>query len=92
MNYKSIKSYEMNENLLYRENGEVLMVYNKDNGDMYEINDVGKEIFMCFKEGVVIKDILVLLSNEYNVLVSEIEDDFVEFITRMIELGVIIIN
>ena len=41
MKITEITKYRLSDELIYRKNGDVLMVYNKSNGDMYEINHVG---------------------------------------------------
>ena len=92
MNILDITNYHMNPDLISRSNGDVLMIYNKGNGDMYEINDVGKDIFYLLKEQLSIPDLLTKLSESYDVEVSEIVGDVSEFLKRMLELEVIIIN
>ena len=44
MSFEEIKEYKLNDSLLIRKVGEIAMVYNKENGDMYEFNDVGADI------------------------------------------------
>ena len=89
MNISNIRNYKFNENLICREAGEVLMVYNKTNGDMYEFNDIGKDIFEKLKREISMDELLDELVSEYDVTIDEIVDDVTDFVTRMIELEII---
>ena len=52
MKYNELKKikYSFNENIKYRDLGEMLMAYNTDNGDTYEFNEIGGEIFKLQEE------------------------------------------
>lgn len=89
MDIFKIMEYDFNKNLMFRDIGEVRMVYNKENGDMYELNDVGKDIFVLLEQEVGMKQLLETLCESYDVEKKDIIGDVTEFIVRMIELGAI---
>ncbi len=43
-------SYKMNENLVQRQSGETLMVYNSVTSEIYELNSVSADIFTYLSE------------------------------------------
>ena len=92
MNINLIKKYKFNPDLIYRRVGETAMVFNKDNGDMYEFNDVGADIIELLKDEIPVSDVLLKLSLEYSVEESEIHNDVSIFLKRIIELGIILIG
>lgn len=81
--------YEFNKNILYKKSKDMLMAFNQDNGDMYEFNDVGAEVFMLFSKNMKIKDIFERLTNDYDVTINDIYEDIVELTKRLIELEII---
>lgn len=92
MNISNIPEYTINPNLLCRDIGQIRMVYNKLNGDMYELNDMGKELFDYLQKETPIRDMMASLCSEYDVCEDDILDDVTDFVIRMIELGVIEIS
>ncbi len=92
MKITEITKYRLSDELIYRKNGDVLMVYNKSNGDMYEINHVGMDIFDNLINSIPISDMLDNLADIYSTKVEDILEDVTEFIERMIELDVMIID
>ena len=44
----------------------MLMAYNQDNGDMYEFNSVGAEIFMMIAKEMSVDDMFCELTKKYN--------------------------
>lgn len=91
MNILKIENYSVSENVIVKKIDDVIMVYNKDNGDMYEINDVGGEIFECLQQGVSIAEIITRLEANYDASRDEIEEATQDFLIRMIELGVVLL-
>lgn len=89
MDIRKIQEYKFNNNLICKCTGEVLMVYNKNNGDMYEFNDIGKDVFSKLKREITIEALLDELISEYDVTIEDIMTDVTDFITRMIELEII---
>lgn len=94
MKYSELKKikYIFNENIKYRDLGDMLMAYNTDNGDTYEFNEIGGEIFKFLIAGIEFNDIIQKLLSEYNVQESDIKEDIEEIFNRMIELKIIIIK
>ncbi len=92
MDILKIKNYSISEDLILRNSENTLMVYNKECGDMYEINDVGRDIFEKLMSLKPISLILHELSEEYDVVVDDIIVDVTEFVLRMIDLGIITIE
>lgn len=91
MNILEIEKYSVSENIIVKKIDDVIMVYNKDNGDMYEINDVGGEIFDYLQQGVAIAEIITRLEADYDATCDEIEAATQDFLIRMIELGVVLL-
>ena len=91
MNILKIESYNVSQNIIVKKIDDTIMVYNKENGDMYEINDVGGEIFEYLKQGIAISEIISRLENNYDALRDEIEEAVQDFLIRMIDLGVVLL-
>ena len=91
MNILKIEKYSISENIIVKKIDDVTMIYNKTNGDMYEINDVGGEIFEYFQQGVSIAEIITRLEADYDATRNEIEEAAQDFLIRMIELGVVLL-
>lgn len=83
--------YRYNENVIYKDRGDMLMAYNQDTSDMYEFNSVGADIFKLLAKNVEINDIFNWLNEQYGTQTSEIYEDVKEIIDRLIELNVITI-
>jgi|GEM_PF-186932 len=92
MSFEEIKEYKLNDSLLIRKVGEIAMVYNKENGDMYEFNDVGADILALLVKGCPIQTILESLAELYDTEPDDIKEDVSDFITRMIELNIVLIS
>lgn len=88
MDIKKMK-YTFNQNVIYKDRGEMLMAYNQESSDMYEFNEVGGEIFKMLANGMPMKEIFETLTKEYNVEEEDIYDDVKQIIDRLIELNVI---
>ena len=91
MNILKIESYSISQNIIVKKIDDTVMIYNKGNGDMYEINDVGGEIFAYLQQGISIAEIITRLENDYDALRNEIEEATQDFLVRMIELGVVLL-
>lgn len=91
MNLLEMK-YKFNENVIYKDRGEMLMAYNQETSDMYEFNSVGADIFKLLQKNKEMKEIFEILNNDYNTTTEEIYDDVKEIIDRLIELKVILIK
>lgn len=55
-------SYKMNENLVQRQSGETLMVYNSVTSEIYELNSVSADIFTYLSEN---KPLDKLIDSQY---------------------------
>ena len=91
MNVLKIENYSISQNIIVKKINDTIMVYNKENGDMYEINDVGGEIFEYLQQGISITDIITRLETDYDAPRNEIEEATEDFLIRMIELGVVLL-
>lgn len=89
MKVSEIVRYDMISGLVFKEHESVLMIHNIENGDMYEINEIGKLIFYKLNRGISIRDIIDYLANEYDEAYEVIEENVSDFVTRFIELGII---
>lgn len=92
MKITEIPHYTMNPDLLCRDIGQIRMVYNKRNGDMYELNDMGAELFTYLQKEIPLREMVDSLCAEYEVQEEDILEDVTDFVVRMIELGVIDIS
>lgn len=83
------KIYEFNNQIIYKELPEMVMAYNKENGDMYEFNDIGGQILILLSKNKSLEEIIQLLAKEYNASIEEIKNDVEEIFFRMLELKII---
>lgn len=83
--------YKYNENVIYKDRGDMLMAYNQETSDMYEFNAVGADIFKLLSKNIEINEIFNWLNEQYSTQTSEIYEDVKEIINRLIELNVIMI-
>ena len=91
MNILDIQNYTLNSNLITKKIDNIMMIYNKGNGDMYEINDVGGDILSCLQKHLSFKEILNYLLETYDVPREMAIEEMEEFLSRLIELGVLLI-
>lgn len=82
-------NYKFNQNVLVRNVKDTTLVYNPEFSDMYELNDVGFDIFNLLKKELPIDELLSELCKQYDATEEMIYDDVMIFIDRMLELGVI---
>ena len=87
-NLKDMK-YTFNQNVLVRVIGDTTLVYNQENSDMYELNDIGSGILHLLKDSIEIPQIFTQMCQDYGVTEDEIYDDINDFISRMVELKII---
>lgn len=92
MKYNEIKQlkYKYNKKVKYRKIKDMLMAYNEENGDTYEFNEIGSEIFMYLYNEIPFDKIIENLLKNYNVLEEDIKEDIEDIINRIIELKIII--
>ena len=91
--------YDFNENIIYKkvkssdgDNTTIVMAHNKENGEMYEFNDVASEIFEMMYNKTKVSDIYKNLCECYNVTEDVISEDVEEFFDRLIDLKIITIK
>ena len=84
--------YRFNDNVIYKDRGEMLMAYNQDSSDMYEFNSVGADIFKLISKEVSISELFDTLNKEYNTKTDDIYEDVKQIIDRLIELNVILVE
>lgn len=90
MNNLNELEYTFSQHTILRNMKETTMVYNTDTSDMYELNDVGADLFNVLQKNKSMQDVFAELCRLYNVSVEDIYEDVDDFVTRMIELGVVI--
>lgn len=78
-----------NEKLLVRKMKDTTMIYNPDNGDMYELNDISQTILEKIQEGNSIEEIISFFSVEYDESEEVIRQDVIDVCHRFSELGII---
>lgn len=93
MNILHLKKYTFLSSLIKRNiNDETSMVYNPDNGDMYELNDVSAEIFDYLASGISGEDIVRNILLAYDVEQETIIGDLSPLLDRLIELKILILE
>ncbi len=84
------KNYQMTDGFVMRKiNDETTMAYNRENGDLYEFDDISEEILTMMKEGKSLKEIFGELCKTYDAEENEILEDYVALITRLNECKII---
>lgn len=87
MKLKDIKNYSFSKELITRViDDSTVMIYNPDNGDMYEMNSVSLEIIKMLQNNISGEQILNTLANDYNADVNLIAEDVQPFIDRLLEM------
>jgi hypothetical protein len=87
MTLKELNKYWFSDQLMTRKiDDDTTMIYNPDNGDMYELNSVSSEIVGLLQEHKTGDDIINILSSEYDVDVDTIVTDTEPLIDRLIEM------
>lgn len=81
--------YTFNENIILRNIGKTTLVYNTETSDMYELNEVGADLFTILQRNTSMKNVFEELCEMYNASKEDIFEDVQEFVNRMIELGVV---
>lgn len=87
MNLKDLKNYWFSSELMVRKIDEdTTMIYNPENGDMYELNTVSAEIVEMLQQHKTGDEILQILETNYDVDEQTILDDTQPLIGRLIEM------
>ena len=68
------------------------MVYNPENGDMYELNDVSSEIFDYLARGISGDEIVRNILLEYDIDEETVIGDLSPLLDRLIELNILILE
>ena len=88
-------SYKMNENLVQRQSGETLMVYNSVTSEIYELNSVSADIFTYLSENKPLDKLIDWIFEMYQVSQEdkkEIEEEVSELLKRFISCEIIYID
>ena len=75
--------------IIAQEDGEILLAFDTDSGNMYEFNDVASELLLMIKESMPVQDIIEGIIRDYDVKYADIEEDLVLFFERVLKLGII---
>lgn len=81
--------FKFNKNVLLRNVGKTTLAYNPETGDMYELNEVGRDIFDLLRQEYSIEELFEKLCDDYGTTKELIYKDVEAFIIRMLELGII---
>ena len=93
MNITELNNYSFSSDLIKRcINEETVMMYNPQNGDMYELNDVSAVIIDGLCKGMTGNSILESLSSQYDVEQSVIIEDISPLLDRLVELKLLKIH
>ena len=93
MNITELNNYSFSSDLIKRcINEETVMIYNPQNGDMYELNDVSAVIIDGLCKGMTGNSILESLSSQYDVEQSVIIEDISPLLDRLVELKLLKIH
>lgn len=92
MDIKTLR-YRYNDKVICKsqpsEDGEILLAFDTDSGNMYEFNDVASELLLMIKESMPVQDIIEGIIRDYDVKYADIEEDLVLFFERVLKLGII---
>lgn len=84
-----MEKYIYNEKLLVRKMEETTMIYNPDNGDMYELNDISQIILEKIQDGKTLGELISHFCIEYDEAEDVISEDVFEVCKRFEKLGII---
>ena len=68
---------------------ETFFILDSDTGKQYNLTEMEYEIMDCISKGMNFGNIIDILGNEYNASYKQIQDDLKEYITSLIEEGLI---
>lgn len=88
-------SYKMNENLVQRQSGETLMVYNSVTSEIYELNSVSADIFTYLSENKPLDKLIDWIFEMYQVSQEdkkEIEEEVSELLKRFMSCEIMYID
>ena len=84
-------SFKFNDKIIYKDHGNMLLAFNAENGDTYEFDEIGAEIFRLVTKNIGYEEILNILkaaySEEYE---DQIRNDLNDFLERLLKINVII--
>ena len=89
MDVMDLEKYVFNKDLIVRNIGETIMVYNPQNGDMYEMNETAALLIAHLKTGISGKDIISDICKEYDVNSDVVREDFAPLLDRLVEIGLL---
>ena len=89
MNILELKKYEFNKELITRTLGDTIMVYNPQNGDMYEMNDITALLIEYLKKGLSGEEILKDICTQFDVDVYTVIDDVNPLFDRLVEINLL---
>lgn len=92
MRIEDLKKYTFTDDLVMRTMGKTVMVYNPLNGDMYEMNETAAILIDYLKQGYTGEQILDTVCREYDVDRETVSEDFAPLLTRLCEIGLLIIE
>lgn len=89
MDIFKLKKYEFNKDLVMRNLGDTIMVYNPQNGDMYEMNDITALLIEYLKRGLSGEEILQKICTEFIVDVDTVINDISPLFDRLVEINLL---
>lgn len=81
--------YQINEQIMSRVNGEIVVAYDKDTGSLFELDTVGAVIFEKIKSNISVNEIVTELAQEFGENEDTIKEDVYSFLLQMEELSII---
>lgn len=90
MNKLEEMKYTFNKNIMLRNLEKTTLVYNNETSDMYELNEVGADLFSILQRNTSMEAVFMEVCEMYDVCKDDVYDDVEEFVTRMAELGIVI--
>ena len=89
MKISALQKYSFSEDLMMRKLGETIMMYNPQNGDMYEMNETAAVLIDYLKEGYDGEQILNSICSEYDIDRNTVEEDLDPLVDRFLEIGLL---
>ncbi len=69
-----------------------IYINNLKNDTFILLEDIGEEIWSLINENKKIDEMIIIISNKYNVSKEVVEDDVNEFIIELLDKGVVVID
>lgn len=89
MKVSDLREYLFVEGLMTRDLGETIMVYNPQNGDMYEMNETAALLIEFLQQSYEGEQILNSICKEYDVDRETVEEDLSALVERFLEIGLL---